>query len=94
MDPADVTKVMRQETAEWLRQPLHPVVAPVYKGLFGGWEGNWIGLNTAHDVLLPQFSRQRISFLMYPVAEDEEGRIDSYAPDHFQYRITSQEVIS
>ena len=94
MDPADVTKVMRQETAEWIRQPLHPVVAPVYKGLFGGWEGNWIGLNTAHDVLLPQFSRQRISFLMYPVAEDEEGRLDSYAPDHFQYRITSQEVTS
>jgi len=55
---------------------------------------SWIGLNTAHDVLLPQFSRQRISFLMYPVAEDEEGRIDSYAPDHFQYRITSQEVTS
>jgi transglutaminase-like putative cysteine protease len=92
MDPADVAKVMRQETAEWVRDPHHPVVEPVYKGLFGGWEGNWIGFNTAHDVLLPQFSRHRISFLMYPVAEDEEGRFDSYTPDHFQYRITSKEV--
>ena len=93
MDPADVAKVMRQETAEWLRSPEHAVVNPVYKGLFGGWEGNWMGFNTAHDVLLPQFSRKRISFLMYPVAEDDEGRLDSYAPDDFQYRITAKEVV-
>jgi len=92
MDPADVAKVMRQETPDWLRSPEHPVVNPVYKGLFGGWEGNWMGFNTAHDVLLPQFSRKRISFLMYPVAEDEEGRLDSYSPDDFQYRIMSQEA--
>ena len=94
MDPADVAKVMRQETAEWIRTPAHAVVDPVYQGLFGGWEGNWMGFNTAHDVLLPQFSRQRISFLMYPVAENDEGRLDSYAPDDFQYRITSKEILS
>ena len=94
MDPADVAKVMRQETSEWIRSSAHAVVEPVYKGLFGGWEGNWMGFNTAHDVMLPQFSRQRISFLMYPVAEDEEGRLDSYSPDDFQYRITSKEVLS
>jgi len=93
MDPADVAKVMRQETPEWLRSPQHPVVNPVYKGLFGGWEGNWMGFNTAHDVLLPQFSRKRIAFFMYPVAEDEEGRLDSYSPDDFQYRITSKEIM-
>lgn len=94
MDPADVAKVMRQETPEWLRSPEHAVVNPVYKGLFGGWEGNWMGFNTAHDLALPQFSRKRISFLMYPIAEDDEGRMNSYSPDDFQYRITSKEINS
>ena len=37
MDPADVTKVMRQETAEWIKDAGHPVVAPVRKG-FWSWK--------------------------------------------------------
>ena len=36
MDPADVAKVMRQETPEWIKSPQNPLVAPVNKGLFGG----------------------------------------------------------
>lgn len=28
MDPADVAKVMRQETAQWIKDPKNPVVAP------------------------------------------------------------------
>ncbi len=46
MDPADVLKVMRQETSEWIKDPAHPVAAPVVKGLFGSWEGNWVAYNT------------------------------------------------
>jgi hypothetical protein len=53
MDPADVAKVMRQETPNWIKDPDHPVVAPVKQALFGGWEGNWMGYNFAHDVRLP-----------------------------------------
>ena len=53
MDPADVGKVMRLETPEWLKTTKHPVVAPVNKALFGGWEGNWMAFNVAHDVALP-----------------------------------------
>ncbi|MHB8949004.1 MAG: transglutaminase-like domain-containing protein [Rhodoferax sp.] len=95
MDPADVAKVMRQETAEWIKSPQHPLVAPVNQGLFGGWEGNWIAYNTAHDVALP-FAQGahggQVGFLMYPVAENAAGRLDAYAPDSFKYQISAQEI--
>ncbi|MEO6320059.1 MAG: hypothetical protein ABIR56_05310, partial [Polaromonas sp.] len=48
MDPADAAKVMRLETADWIKNTTNPVVAPVNKALFGGWEGNWMAYNTAH----------------------------------------------
>jgi hypothetical protein len=69
-----------------------PVVAPVYKALYGGWEGNWVGFNTAHDVVLPGARLGKLGFLMYPVAEDQQGRFDSYAPDDFKYQITAKEL--
>jgi transglutaminase-like putative cysteine protease len=94
MDPADVAKVMRQETPEWIKTVEHPLVAPVYRGLYGGWEGNWVGYNTAHDVALPGSKLGKLGFLMYPVAEDQQGRFDSYAPDDFKYAIAAREVIA
>jgi transglutaminase-like putative cysteine protease len=92
MDPADVAKVMRLETPEWLKSTGHGVVAPVYKHLFGGWEGNWLGWNTAHDLKLPGAKEGVLNFLMYPVAETAEGRVDSYAPEAFKYTITAREI--
>ncbi len=92
MDPADVAKVMRMETAEWIKKTDHPVVAPVYKALFGGWEGNWLGWNTAHDLNLPGAKEGLLNFLMYPVAETAEGRVDSYTPDAFKYTISATEI--
>ena len=92
MDPADVAKVMRQETAQWIKNPQDPVVAPVAKGLFGGWEGNWLGWNTAHDVKLPGLSDGPLGFFMYPVAQNALGRLDSYSPDDFKYQISAREV--
>ena len=92
MDPADVAKVMRLETSEWLKSTAHPVVQPVYRGLMGGWEGNWLGWNTAHDVSLPGGKEGPLGFFMYPVAENEQGRFDSYAPDSFRYQITAREL--
>ena len=70
----------------------HPVVQPVYRGLMGGWEGNWLGWNTAHDVSLPGSEEGPLGFFMYPVAENEQGRFDSYAPDSFKYQITAREI--
>ena len=91
MDPADVAKVMRLETPEWIKRTDSAVVQPVYNRLFGGWEGNWLGWNTAHDVALPGSKEDRLGFLMYPTAETAEGRLDSYAPDTFKYQITARE---
>ncbi len=92
MDPADVAKVMRQETAEWIKDPKHPLVAPVRAGLFGGWEGNWMAYNTAHDVALPGSTGPKLGFLMYPQAEVAGARIDALSPDDFQYRISAREI--
>lgn len=93
MDPADVLKVMRQETAEWIKDVNHPVVKPVNAGLFGRWEGNWVGWNTGHDVTLPGGAgKQTLPFLMYPNGENESGRFDELAPDNFKYVISAKEL--
>jgi transglutaminase-like putative cysteine protease len=92
MDPADVTKVMRQETSEWIKSPQHALVAPVNKALFGGWEGNWMAFNTAHGVTLPFSKGEKLGFFMYPVAETARGRLDSYNPDTFKYQISAKEI--
>jgi len=92
MDPADVAKVMRQETSEWIKTPKNAIVAPVNKALFGGWEGNWMAYNVAHDVTLPNAKGPKLGFFMYPAAENASGRLDSYAPDDFKYQITAKEL--
>ena len=92
MDPADVTKVMRQESAEWIKDAGHPLVAPVRKALFGSWEGNWMGYNTASDVSLPGARQPRLGFFMYPQAEVAGVARDPYEPDSFAYQITAREI--
>jgi transglutaminase-like putative cysteine protease len=93
MDPADVLKVMRQETPDWIKDRQHPVAAPVAKGLFGSWEGNWVAWNTAHDVTLPgSAGKGTLPFLMYPNGENTSGRFDELAPDSFKYTIAAREI--
>ncbi|MFT7721338.1 MAG: transglutaminase domain-containing protein [Roseateles sp.] len=92
MDPADVAKVMRQETPEWIKDAGHPLVTPVRKALFGSWEGNWMGYNSASDVALPGARQPRLGFLMYPQAEVGGVARDPYAPDDFSYQITAKEI--
>ena len=93
MDPADVLKVMRQEKDEWIKDPDDPLIAPVRSALFGAWEGNWIGYNTARDIRLPGSKvDEPLSFLMYPQAENADGRFDELAADTFSYAIASKEV--
>ncbi|MET0519093.1 MAG: transglutaminase family protein [Burkholderiaceae bacterium] len=95
MDPADVLKVMRQETPEWIKDPANPLVAPVNKALFGSWEGNWVGYNTAHDILLPgSRGKASLPFLMYPQGENASGRFDELAPDSFKYTISAKEIVA
>ena len=94
MDPADVAKAAREETSEFLKID-HPLIAAVRPKLFGGWEGNWVAFNTAHDVALPNTTKGgKIGFLMYPQAETAQGRRDSLDPDTFKYTITTREITS
>ena len=92
MDPADVAKVMRQEAPQWIKSSKHTLVASVNKALFGGWEGNWMAYNVAHDVALPRSNGPKLGFFMYPAAENSAGRLDSYAPDDFKYQMSAQEM--
>jgi transglutaminase-like putative cysteine protease len=92
MDPADVGKVMRLETPEWIKDVNNPLVVPVNHALFGGWEGNWLAFNSACDVALPGSSGSKLGFLMYPQAENANGRYDTLDPDNFKYTITSREL--
>jgi len=92
MDPADVDKVMRQETPEWIKDVGHPVVAPIKKALFGGWEGNWMAYSNAVDVTLPGASGGPLPFLMYPQAQSGTKRYDAYDPDNFKYTISAHEI--
>jgi transglutaminase-like putative cysteine protease len=92
MDPADVTKVMRQETPEWIKDAGHPLVAPVRRALFGSWEGNWMGYNSASDIALPGARQKPLPFFMYPQAETGGRARDPYDPDTFSYQITAREV--
>jgi transglutaminase-like putative cysteine protease len=93
MDPADVLKVMRQERPDWIRDRADPLIAPVDAALFGNWEGNWVGFNTANDLTLPgDDARQPLPFLMYPQGANAAGRLDELAADAFAYTITAREA--
>lgn len=91
VDPADVRKVALEEPPGNL--PLsNPKVRDARARLFGSWEMNWIGFNTAHDVALPRSSGKAIPYFMYPQAETANGRADSLDPETFRYEITVAEV--
>ena len=67
-------------------------VVAARKTLFGGWEGNWLAFNDAHDVKLPGSKEAPLPFLMYPQAEDKAGPVDPLDPDAFKYKITAREL--
>lgn len=89
-DPADVRKVILEEPPG-NNAPDSPKVVAAKKGLFGSWEGNWLGYNVAHDVVLPG-STHKVAFLMYPQAEVAGALLDCLDPDNFKYTITSAEL--
>ena len=91
MDPADVRKVMLEEPPGNL--PLgNEKVELVHAKLFGAWEMNWMPMNYAHDVKLPNGKGAPIPFMMYPNAETAAGRKDSLDPASFKYVITSRKL--
>lgn len=91
VDPADVRKVVLEEPPGKLAVD-DPKVAAARKALFGGWEGNWLAYNFAHDVALPGSTGPKLGFLMYPQAEIQNVRADCLDPDNFRYSIRSREL--
>jgi transglutaminase-like putative cysteine protease len=91
VDPADVRKVALEEPPGNL--PLDDVkVVKARELLFGGWEGNWIAYNAAHDVELPGSRREALPFLMYPQGETKAGRLNPLDPGAFKYAISVREL--
>jgi len=91
VDPADVRKVALEEPPGNL--PIgHEKVRDARARLFGSWEMNWIGFNSAHDVVLPRSNAKSIGYFMYPQAETSNGRADSLDPDTFRYDIVVREI--
>ncbi len=94
VDPADVRKVVLEEPPANLALN-DPKVVAARAALFGGWEGNWLAYNFAHDVSLPGAKGPALEFLMYPQAETASlGRLDCLDPDNMKYVITAKEVTS
>jgi transglutaminase-like putative cysteine protease len=91
LDPADVRKVVLEQ-----KLPLDsPEVRALRERLFGSWEMNWVGYNSATDVELPGAGpgqRPNFAFLMYPCAFTVNGQPNCLDPAHFRYQITSREV--
>lgn len=66
-----------------------PKVNVFKKLLFGFWEMNWIGFNTAQDVILQGASGKALTSLIYPVVETASGRFDGRDASRMTYRVTA-----
>ncbi len=90
LDPADVRKVILEQrlTVD------SPEARELRERLFGRWEMNWVGYNSATDIELPGAGSQRpnFSFLMYPCAFTTAGQPNALDPARFHYEITSRET--
>ncbi|MFC0410674.1 transglutaminase-like domain-containing protein [Roseomonas elaeocarpi] len=91
IDPADVRKVVLEHKLALDSEP----VSALREQLFGNWEMNWVGYNSATDIELPGSlagQRPNFAFLMYPCAFTAAGQPDCLDPAHFQYAITAREI--
>jgi hypothetical protein len=82
-----VRKVVLEEK---LPDDAGPVLA-LREQLFGAWEMNWVGYNSARD-FTPSGAPHPLEFLMYPFAVTAAGEPDWLDPDSFRYRISAREI--
>jgi len=87
VDPADVRKVMLEEGLGLG----DPHVAALRERLFGSWEMNWIGYNSARD-FQPAEAPHPLGFLMFPYAVTAGFEPDCLDPATFRYSITAREL--
>ncbi|WP_159995876.1 transglutaminase family protein [Roseomonas sp. 18066] len=93
LDPADVRKVVLDHKLA----VDSPEIRALREKLFGHWEMNWVGFNSATDIVLPGALGQQkpnFAFLMYPCAFTPAGQPDCLDPSSFRYAITAREVIA
>jgi transglutaminase-like putative cysteine protease len=92
VDPADVRKVVLEQKLP----PEHPDVLALRERLFGTWEMNWIGYNSATDIELPGSGQEQsnFAFLMYPCAITASGQPNTLDPAHFRYEIAAREILA
>ena len=92
VDPADVCKVMLAEKLA----PDSPEIRALRDRLFGRWEMNWVGYNSATDIELPgvdgKTHKPEFPFLMYPCAATPDGNRPCLDPATFRYEITAREI--
>ncbi len=89
VDPADVRKAVLEA-----RLALDdPKIVDLRKRLFGYWEMNWVGFNTARDFDLNPKASRPLPYLMYPYAEFGDSRLDGRDPVDFKFRLQSRETI-
>lgn len=87
-DPADVTKVMKQEN----RKITDKKIQNLKKYFFGNWEMNWVAFNYGRDFILdPKPTQYPLNMLGYPYAEMDDEVLDYYDPSSFSYSYSSQE---
>jgi transglutaminase-like putative cysteine protease len=89
VDPADVRKAVLEE-----KLPVdHPQIVKLAEHLFGAWESNWAGYNSATGITLAGAPHApNFDFLMYPCAMTAKSIFDCLDAAHFKYKITSQEI--
>jgi transglutaminase-like putative cysteine protease len=90
IDPADVRKVVLEKKLAVDSAEVHEL----RERLFGNWEMNWVGYNSATDIELPGAASQRpnFPFLMYPCGFTTAGQPNVLDPERFRYEITSRET--
>ena len=93
MDPADVGKVMRLETADWIKDAAHPGRrAGVQRARTAAGKATGWATTSRTTSRCPGSSGPKLGFFMYPQAETRGERVDSLDPDTFKYRITAREI--
>lgn len=91
VDPADVRKAVLEE-----KLPVDsPAIVQLAKELFGSWEGNWAGYNSASAIKLAGAPRApNFKFLMYPCAMSNKDTRNCLDSKQFAYHITSNEIVA
>lgn len=87
VDPADVRKAVLQENLTLD----DPQIKALRERLFGNWEMNWVGFNTARDFDLAA-GGGNIPYLMYPYAKIADQVIDGRSPEDMKFTLSSKEI--